>query len=63
MIRMLIVGYGFGTEYLSVLDDAAFGGATSVEPKTISPPIRPPATPLQPMPLPVMLTLTITSSI
>ena len=25
------------TEYLSVLDDAAFGGATSVEPKTISP--------------------------
>ena len=24
-------------EYLSVLDDAAFGGATSVEPKTISP--------------------------
>ena len=24
------------TEYLSVLDDAAFGGATSVEPKTIS---------------------------
>ena len=37
MIRMLIVGYGFGTEYLSVLDDAAFGGATSVEPKTISP--------------------------
>src|ERR1700757_484052 len=25
------------TEYLSVLDDAAFGGATSVEPKTLSP--------------------------
>jgi Transposase DDE domain len=25
------------TEYLSVLDDAAFGGATPVEPKTISP--------------------------
>ena len=25
------------TEYLSLLDDAAFGGATSVEPKTISP--------------------------
>ena len=24
-------------EYLSVLDDAAFGGATPVEPKTISP--------------------------
>jgi hypothetical protein len=24
-------------EYLSLLDDAAFGGATSVEPKTISP--------------------------
>jgi hypothetical protein len=24
-------------EYLSVLDDAAFGGATLVEPKTISP--------------------------
>jgi hypothetical protein len=24
-------------EYLSVLDDAAFGGATAVEPKTISP--------------------------
>ena len=27
------------TEYLSVLDDAAFGGATSVQPKTISPTI------------------------
>ena len=25
------------TEYLSVLDDAAFGGATPVEPKAISP--------------------------
>ena len=31
-------------EYLSVLDDAAFGGATPVEPKAISPPIRRPAT-------------------
>ena len=35
-------------EYLSVLDDAAFGGATPVEPKAISPPIRRPATPLRP---------------
>jgi len=49
-------------EYLSVLDDAAFGGATRVELKTISPTDRPPATPLRPTPLPVMLTLTITSS-
>ena len=40
-------------EYLSVLDDAAFGGATPVEPKT-TPTIRPPAIPLLPTPSPVM---------
>jgi transposase len=50
-------------EYLSVLDDAAFGGAASVEPRRFRQPIRPPATPLRPTLLPVMLTLTIISSI
>ncbi len=44
------------TEYPSVLDDAAFGGATPIEPKLISPTVpaarytaaakRPPATPI-----------------
>ena len=51
------------TEYLSVLDDAAFGGATWSSQRRFRRSIRRPATPLQPMPLPVMLTLTITSSI
>jgi hypothetical protein len=38
-------------EYLSVLDDAAFGGATSTEPKAISPVDRRPATRRRPTPL------------
>ena len=47
-------------EYLSVLDDAAFGGATPVEPKMLSPTIRPPATQLRPtlprvMPIPTTI--------
>jgi len=50
-------------EYLSVLDDAAFGGATPVEPKRSRRPIRRRAAPLRPTPSPVMLILTITSSI
>jgi hypothetical protein len=50
-------------EYLSVLDDAAFSGATAVEPKVISQPIRPPATPLRPTRSPVMPTPTTISSI
>jgi hypothetical protein len=50
-------------EYLSVLDDAAFGGATPVEPKVISPTDPPPATPLRPTLSPVMPILTTTSSI
>ena len=38
-------------EYLSVLDDAAFGGATPVEPKAISPTDPAAATRLRPTPL------------
>jgi hypothetical protein len=50
-------------EYLSVLDDAAFGGATAVEPKVISP-TDPAAryTPLRSTLSPVMPIPTITSS-
>ena len=50
-------------EYLSVLDDAAFGGATPIEPKRSLRPIRPPATPLRPTPSPVMPIPTTISSI
>ena len=51
-------------EYLSVLDDAAFSGATPVEPKVISPtdPAAP-VTPLRPTLSPVMPTPTTISSI
>ena len=45
------------TGCLSVLDDAAFGGATSVEPKTISPTDPAARYTASAMPLPVMLTL------
>ena len=50
-------------EYLSVLDDAAFSGATPVEPKAISPTDPRPATPLRPTLSPVMPIPTTTSSI
>ena len=45
-------------EYLSVLDDAAFGGATPVEPKAISP-----TDPAALRPIPLMPTPTTISSI
>ena len=50
-------------EYLSVLDDAAFGGATPVEPKVISPTdpaarytLRPTPSPLMPIPTTILST-------
>ena len=50
-------------EYLSVLNDAAFGGATPIEPKAISPTDPAALTPLRPTPSPVMPIPTTTSSI
>jgi hypothetical protein len=50
-------------EYLTVLDDAAFGGASPSGPKAISPSIRRPATPLRPTQPPSMPIPTTTSSI
>jgi uncharacterized protein YoaH (UPF0181 family) len=50
-------------EYLSVLDDAAFGGATRPSRRRSRQPILRPTTPLRPTPSPLMPILTTTSSI
>jgi hypothetical protein len=50
-------------EYLSVLDDAAFGGATPIEPKVISPTDPAARYTASPTPSPVMPIPTTTSSI